>query len=141
MLRRKIRVILRCFCAIATLTWLAGCSTTLVKDPKRPVTAAAHCEGSQWVNDSSVAVVPLPVVAFLSPRADVNTIKADDYLNGCGDHTRLVNREVTLDTTACIPASLSYIVSLGIYQWCPAHATWQADVAQVPPVGTIIEHD
>ncbi len=88
----------------------------------------AHCQGSENVDDSSIAVVPIPVVAFLSPRADLHPVEPEDYLNRCGQPTRLVNRDVTLDKTDCIPASLTEILTLGIWQWCPATISYSADV-------------
>jgi hypothetical protein len=47
----------------------------------------AHCSGSEGVDDSSIAVLPVPVVAFVVPHANLHEIKADDYLKRCGDPT------------------------------------------------------
>ena len=44
---------------------LSGCVSTLVHDDvKRTTGIDGHCSGSQWVDDSSIAVLPVPVVAF-----------------------------------------------------------------------------
>ena len=108
---------------------LVGCSTTLVQDAKRPLSGkVAHCEGSETVNDSSIAVLPIPVVAFFVPHMDVNEIRANDYVKRCGDRRNLVNREVKVSRTACIPAALTRFLTLGIWQWCPASVSWEADV-------------
>jgi len=108
---------------------LASCTKELVKDNTRQPTAGTnHCSGSEWADNSSLAVLPIPVVAFFVPHADLPEIKADNYLRQCGDPTKLVNREVEVHKGACIPAGLTRIVTLGIWQWCPAHVDWKADV-------------
>lgn len=113
---------------LALVFLLAGC-TTLVKDDVRlPVANAPHCSGSEWADDSSLAVLPIPVVAFFVPHADLHEIRADSYLNRCGESTRLINRKVEVNRVACVPAGLTLIISLGIYQWCPAQVTWEADL-------------
>jgi len=112
---------------------LGGCVDTLVHDePSVPRNVVSHCEGMESVDASSVAAVPIPVVAFLSPHVDLRTIRPDDYLNRCGSTTQLANRDVTLDKNACIPASVTEIVTLGIWQWCPATVSWSADVTNAP---------
>ncbi len=109
---------------------MTGCTTTLVKDPANRETSAesTHCSGGDWVSDSSVAVLPIPIVAFFVPHADTNEISADTYLSKCGDSTKLVNRNVEVNRAACVPASLTQILTLGVWQWCPAHVSWEADV-------------
>jgi hypothetical protein len=108
---------------------LSGCSQALVKDDTRHASGGtAHCSGAEWTDDSSLAVLPIPVVAFLMPHTDLNDIKADDYLKRCGDSTKLINREVDVGRGACFPAALTRIVTLGIWQWCPARVSWEADV-------------
>ncbi|MDA1325923.1 MAG: hypothetical protein O3C34_14400 [Proteobacteria bacterium] len=108
---------------------LAGCSSTLIEDAKRPVSQkVAHCEGSETVNDSSIAVLPIPIVAFFVPHMDVNEIRGDDYVKRCGDQRNLVNRQVKVSRTACVPAALTRFLTLGVWQWCPASVSWEADV-------------
>ncbi|RMH35209.1 MAG: hypothetical protein D6690_09600 [Nitrospirae bacterium] len=117
---------------IATMS--TACSTTLIKDDVRRTDATlAHCSGGEWVDDSSIAVLPIPFVAFFVPHADLDEINGAEYLNRCGDPTRLVNRKVTVSRTACIPAGLTRIITLGVWQWCPAHVSWEADVMQATP--------
>jgi hypothetical protein len=108
--------------------FLAGCTTALVHDDVRYSQTGAHCSGSQGIDDSSIAVLPVPVVAFVVPHANLHDIKADDYLKRCGDPTKLINRKVVVNRTACIPAGLTRIITLGIWQWCPASISWEADV-------------
>jgi hypothetical protein len=107
---------------------LGGCTTALVHDDVKYPKTEAHCSGSQGVDDSSIAVLPVPVVAFVVPHANLHDIKADDYLKRCGDPTTLINRKVVVNRTACIPAGLTRIITLGIWQWCPATISWEADV-------------
>ena len=115
------------------MTALAGCVDTIVQDePSAPRNVVSHCEGSENVDASSVAVIPIPVVAFFSPHADLHNLKPDDYLNRCGPSTELANRQVVLDKNACIPASITEILTIGIWQWCPATVSWSADVTNGP---------
>jgi hypothetical protein len=47
---------------------LSGCTSTLVRDDvKRTSGLDGHCTGSKWVDDSSIAVLPVPIVAFITP--------------------------------------------------------------------------
>ena len=111
--------------------FLTACSTTLVQDKVAQTdTPVSHCSGSESVDDSSVAVLPVPFVAFFVPHADLNEVKADHYLNKCGLSDKLVNRKVELHKTGCIPAGLTRILTLGVWQWCPASVSWDADVRQ-----------
>jgi uncharacterized protein YceK len=44
---------------------LSGCTSTLVRDGvKRTAGLDGHCAGSEWVDDSSLAVLPVLVVAL-----------------------------------------------------------------------------
>ena len=110
--------------ALAAILALSGCSQVLVKDDTRSDNAGTqHCSGAEWADDSTMAVLPIPVVALFMPHADLNDIKADDYLKRCGDTTKLVNREVDIGHGACVPAVLTRILTLGIWQWCPARVS------------------
>jgi hypothetical protein len=100
----------------------------LIHDDVKYAKTGAHCSGTEGVDDSSLAVLPIPVVAFFVPHGNLHDIKADDYLKRCGDPTKLINRHVELNRTACIPAALTRIISLGVWQWCPASMSWGADV-------------
>jgi uncharacterized protein YceK len=115
--------------ALAAVLILSGCTHVLVKDNTHSDNdGTAHCSGAEWTDDSTLAVLPIPVVAFLMPHTDLNEIKADDYLKRCGDTTKLINREVDVGHGACVPAVLTRILTLGIWQWCPARVSWEADV-------------
>lgn len=113
---------------MASLLLLSGCTKKLVHDDVKQVHTGAHCSGSEGVDDSSIAVLPVPLVAFFVPHVNLHDIKADDYLKRCGDPTKLINRNVTINRTGCIPAGLTRIITLGIWQWCPANLSWEADV-------------
>lgn len=121
---------------------LSGCVSTLVHDDvKRTAGIAGHCSGSQWVDDSSIAVLPVPVVAFVTPHIDLRDVSSEPYLNRCGASTRVINRDVSVNRVACLPAGLTRIITLGVWQWCPARVTWSADVlADKPsPVNSLID--
>ena len=107
---------------------LSGCTKALIHDDVKHAQTGTHCSGSEGVDDSSLAVLPIPVVAFFVPHWNLHDIKADDYLKRCGDSTKLVNRHVQINRNWCIPAALTRIISLGIWQWCPASVSWEADV-------------
>lgn len=108
---------------------LTGCTRALVRDDVRKTAASgSHCSGSEWVNDSSMAVLPIPVVAFFVPHFDLHEIKGDDDLRPCGESTNLINRLVEKDSTACIPLGLTRIITLGVFQYCTAKVTWSADL-------------
>jgi hypothetical protein len=108
---------------------LSGCTSTLVRDDvKRTAGLDGHCAGSEWVDDSSLAVLPVPVGAFFVPHFDLHRVSGEPYLNRCGASTRVVNRDVSVNKTACLPAGLTRIITLGVWQWCPARVTWSADV-------------
>ena len=115
-------------CTVALTVFLSGC-TTLVNDSVRQTkSSTAHCSDTEWHDNSSLAVLPVPVVAFFVPHFDLNEIRADDYLRRCGEPSGLVNRHVEVSRLACIPTGLTRIITLGIWQWCPAKVTWEADV-------------
>jgi hypothetical protein len=67
------------------------------------------------------------VVAFFMAHTDLNEIKADNYLKRCGDSIKLVNREVDINHGACVPAAVTRILTLGIWQWCSTYISWKAD--------------
>ena len=98
---------------------LSCCASTLVRD---------DVKRTAGLDDSSLAVLPVPVVAFFVPHFDLHKVSAEPYLNRCGASTRVVNRDVSVNKTACIPAGLTRIITLGVRQWCPAHVAWSADV-------------
>lgn len=121
---------------------LSGCTSTLVHDEvKRTAGLEGHCAGSEWVDDSSIAVLPIPIVAFITPQVDLRDVSSEPYLNRCGASTRVVNREVSVNRLACMPAGLTRIITLGVWQWCPARITWSADVLGDIPwsVGVLAE--
>ncbi|MBH0196678.1 MAG: hypothetical protein HP494_14065 [Nitrospira sp.] len=119
---------------LSTALLMSGCTSTLVRDDvKRTAGLDGHCSGSEWADNSSLAVLPVPVVAFLVPHFDLHTVSSEPYLNRCGASTRVVNRDVSVNRLACLPAGLTRIVTLGIWQWCPTRVNWSADVLADTP--------
>ena len=128
--------------AAATALLLSGCTAltreVLVDERARPTppnaTTVSHCSGSEWQDNSMMALVPIPIIGFGMPTQQTNVIKADDVLSKCGPPDRLVNRKVEVDRTACVPTVLTRVISFGVWQWCPANVSWDADViAPAPP--------
>ena len=128
--------------AAATALLLSGCTAltreVLVDERARPTppnaTTVSHCTGSEWQDNSMMAVVPIPIIGLGMPTQEINEIKADDVLSKCGPPDRLINRKVQVDRTACVPTVLTRVISLGVWQWCPANVSWDADVtAPAPP--------
>jgi hypothetical protein len=122
--------------AAATALFLAGCTAlttqVLVDEKGRPRPAGTvHCSGSEWTDNSLIAVVPLPIIGLGMPTQELNEIKTDDVLSRCGPADRLTNRHVEVGRGMCVPTVLTRVISLGVWQWCPAHVSWEADV--VPP--------
>jgi len=127
---------------LSTALLLSGCTSTLVRDDvKRTAGLDGHCSGSEWVDDSSIAVLPVPIVAFIVPHFDLHKVSSEPYLNRCGGSTRVVNRDVSVNRIACLPAGLTRIVTLGVWQWCPARVTWSADVLADAPKPTGLPTD
>jgi len=72
--------------------------------------------------------MPVPVMVFFVPHFDLHIVSSESYLNRCGASTRLVNRDVSDNKTACIAANLTRIITRGVWQWCPAYVAWFPDV-------------
>jgi len=122
---------------LSTALLLSGCTSTLVRDDvKRTAGLDGHCSGSEWADNSSLAVLQVPIVAFIVPHFDLHTVSSEPYLSRCGASTRVVNRDVSVNRIACLPAGLTRIVTLGVWQWCPARVTWSADVLGEAPQPT-----
>lgn len=131
-----------CVSVLSIALLLSGCTSTLVRDDvKRTAGVEGHCSGSEWVDDSSIAVLPVPVVAFITPHVDLRSISSEPYVSRCGDSSQVINRNVSVNRLACIPAGLTRIISLGVWQWCPARMTWSADVlADLPRPTSVSLH-
>src|SRR2546426_9067106 len=136
------RVVRGASLAAATVLFVSGCTAltrqVLVDEQAQPMppnaTRVSHCSGSEWQDNSMMAVVPIPIIGLGMPTQEINEIKADDVLSKCGPPDRLVNRKVEVDRTACIPTVLTRVISFGVWQWCPANVSWSADViAPAPP--------
>lgn len=95
---------------------LSGCTATLVHDDvKRTTGLVGHCSGSEWVDDSSIAILPVPVMAFVTPHVDLHPISSEPCLNRGGASTRVINREVSVNRTACLPGGLTRNLTLGVW--------------------------
>ena len=119
--------------ALAAALVLAGCTAltrdVLVKESAHPKPAVvSHCSGSEWMDNSMIAVVPIPIVAFASPTQEINDITTDGVLQRCGPPERLANRHVEVDRGLCVPLTLTRLITLGVWHWCPADVSWSADV-------------
>src|SRR5689334_1024869 len=128
-------------CAALAALVVSGCTalTTqrLVDERGRAAPAnsrtVSHCSGSEWTDNSMMAVVPIPIIGLGMPTQEINEVKADDVLAKCGPPDQLINRRVDVDRTACVPTVLTRVISLGVWQWCPADVSWSADVIQPAP--------
>jgi hypothetical protein len=130
----------------ATCVAIGGCAVTrqeLVNrggplPPAAATTAASHCSGTETMDNSMIAVFPMPILAFASPTQEVNEITADDVLRRCGPSDRLANTRVEVDRGWCVPTVVTRLLTLGIWHWCPATVSWDADVT-APPARTTAE--
>ena len=93
----------------------------------------SHCSGSEWQDDSMMAIVPIPIIGFGMPTQEISEINADNVLAKCGPPDRLINRQVDVDRTACVPTVLTRVISFGVWHWCPAKLSWEADVTEPEP--------
>ena len=121
--------------AVLLLSSCTALSTdVLVNETGRPRPAlSTHCAGSEWTDNSMIAVVPLPIISYASPTQEINEIKTDDVLSRCGPLDRLSNRRVEVDRTMCVPTVITRLLTLGIWHWCPANVSYEADVAVPGP--------
>lgn len=124
----------------AVMLLLSGCTAlsrqVLVDEKGRTMPGArtvSHCSGSEWQDNSLMAVVPIPIIGLGMPTQEINEITADDVLAKCGPPDRLTNRRVEVDRTACIPTVLTRVISFGVWQWCPANVSYEADVTVPEP--------
>src|SRR5262245_30266254 len=65
-------------------------------------TVATHCSGSDWMDNSMIAVFPLPIFAFASPTQEINEITSHDVLQRCGPSDRVTNARVEVDRAWCV---------------------------------------
>jgi len=89
-------------CAALAALVVSGCTalTTqrLVDERGRAAPAnsrtVSHCSGSEWTDNSMMAVVPIPIIGLGMPTQEINEVKADDVLAKCGppDDARVTER-------------------------------------------------
>ena len=126
---------------MTALLLVTGCTAltrqVLVDEKGQPRPASTtHCSGSEWMDNSVMAVVPIPIIGLGMPTQEINEITTDDVLSKCGPPDRLVNRHVEVDRTLCVPTVLTRVISFGVWQWCPANVSYEADVKQPEPPPT-----
>src|SRR5438093_2155607 len=105
--------------AVALVLSLSGCTAltkqVLVDEQGRTVAGArtvSHCSGSQWEDNSMIAVVPIPMIGVGMPTREINEISADDVLSKCGPPERLANGHVEVVCTARVSAVVTSVSSL-----------------------------
>jgi hypothetical protein len=116
----------------ALLTALAlletGCATTMHDARVSTPPQARHCDDSEVVTTTHLAVLPIPLVAFFMPRVTLNAPDSSAFLAKCGGQQQ-VNRTVQANYAACVPTVfLTTLITLGIVGACPKLVSWHADV-------------
>src|SRR2546428_10276923 len=97
--------------AAATALLLSGCTAltreVLVDERARPTppnaTTVSHCSGTEWQDNSMMALVPIPIIGFGMPTQQTNVITADDVLSKCRPPERLLNPKGEGGPTPCRP--------------------------------------
>lgn len=115
--------------AMAALMILQSGCATLMQDGRVPAPAQAkHCEGSEFVTSTHMAALPIPLVAFFTPRVTFNAPDSSAALNNCGGKQQ-VNRKVAANYVICAPTIfLTTLITLGIAGVCPTSVSYEADV-------------
>ena len=112
----------------ALIVLQTGCSTMLQDARVSPPAQARHCEGSESITSTKMAVLPVPLVAFFTPRVSFNSPDSGAILNKCGGKQQ-VNRDVQANYAMCAPTIfLTTIMTLGIAGVCPTFVSYKADV-------------
>ncbi len=115
---------------LAALVLLQTGCATLVQDSPRvtPPSQAKHCDGSETITSTSMAVLPIPLVAFFTPHVTLNSPDSSAILAKCGGKQQ-VNRNVRQNFAICVPVYfLTYMVTLGIAGVCPRVVSYESDV-------------
>ena len=107
---------------------LQGCAALVQDSRVPPPTQAKHCEGTEVITSTHLATLPIPLVAFFTPRVTLNAPDSAAILAKCGGKQQ-VNRTVTQNYAVCAPTIfLTTIITLGIAGVCPRIVSWEADV-------------
>lgn len=61
--------------SLSLILVLNGCTKALIHDDVTYAQTGVHCSGSEGVDDLSLAVLPIPVVAFFVPHWNLHDIK------------------------------------------------------------------
>lgn len=115
---------------VALLVVQAGCSTMMRDGRTSPPAQARRCEGSEFNTTTHIAALPIPVVAFFTPRITANAPDSAEFLAKCGGRQQL-NREVKANYAVCVPTIfLTTLITLGIAGVCPTQVHYAADVIE-----------
>jgi hypothetical protein len=107
-----------------------GCARSVLDTRVPPPAQAKHCEGSEVVTSTHLATLPIPLVAFFTPRVTLNAPDSAAVLARCGGKQQ-VNRRVTQNYAVCAPVIfVTTVVTLGIAGICPRLVSWEADVVE-----------
>ncbi len=107
-----------------------GCATMVQDARVSPPAEARHCEGSEVITSTHMAALPIPLVAFFTPRITANAPDSSEILAKCGGKQQ-VNRKVEAHYGICAPTIfLTTLLSLGIVGVCPRVVNYQADIVE-----------
>src|SRR5258708_6665415 len=70
-----------------------GCATKMLDGHVTPPPQARHCEGSEFVTSTDMAVLPIPGLAFFVPKITFNAPDSSELLAKCGGKQQM-NRTV-----------------------------------------------
>ncbi len=108
----------------------AGCAAMVQDSRVSPPAQAKHCEGSEVITSTSMAALPIPLVAFFTPHVTLNSPDSSAILAKCGGKQQ-VNRSARQNYAVCVPVYfLTYMITLGIAGVCPRIVSWEADVVE-----------
>jgi hypothetical protein len=65
-----------------------GCATWVQDARVTPPPQAKHCEGSEFATSTSMATLPIPLVAFFTPHVTLNAPDSSAFLAKCGGRWR-----------------------------------------------------
>jgi hypothetical protein len=105
-----------------------GCATKMLDGRVTPPPQARHCEGSEFVTSTDMAVLPIPGLAFFVPKITFNAPDSSELLAKCGGKQQM-NRTVRANYGVCAPTIfLTTLITLGILGVCPTSVSYSADV-------------
>ena len=91
------------------------------------------------MDNSMIAVVPVPIVAFASLTQELNEITPDDVLRRCGPPDQLANRHVEVDRRYFRPSEVDAL--RGDATKARDILGWEPRVSFAELVTMMVEHD